>query len=79
MSMVDKDSCEGSMKRGFTEKAFRIYLDQLNPKGIQLKHEDDWFKDAWDFQKKSNTTYRTMYNEWLDMNEKDGFDTGNYV
>ena len=76
MSMVDKDSCEGSMKRGFTEKAYRAYLDQENPKGIQFTY--DWYKDAWDFQKKSYTTFRTMYNEWLDMNEKDGFDTGSY-
>ena len=76
MSIVDKDSCEGSMKRGFTEKAYRAYLDQENPKGIQFTY--DWYKDAWDFQKKSYTTFRTMYNEWLDMNEKDGFDTGSY-
>ena len=76
MSMVDKDSCEGSMKRGFTEKAYRVYLDQLNPKGIQFTY--DWYKDAWDFQKKSYTTFRTMYNDWLDMNEKDGISTGSY-
>ena len=64
------------MKRGFTEKAYRAYLDQENPKGIQFTY--DWYKDAWDFQKKSYTTFRTMYNDWLDMNEKDGFDTGSY-
>ena len=64
------------MKKGFTEKAFREYLDQVNPKGIQSDHE--WFKDAKDYQKKSNTTFRTEYNDWLDMNEKDGFNTGSY-
>jgi hypothetical protein len=64
------------MKRGFTEKAYRAYLDQENPKGIQFTY--DWYKDAWDFQKKSYTTFRTMYNDWLDMNEKDGISTGNY-
>lgn len=76
MSILDKDSCEGSMKRGWTEKSFRVYLDLLNPRGIEMEHS--WYKDAWDFQKRSNTTFRTMYNEWIDSAEKDGFDTGCY-
>ena len=76
MSMVDKDSCEGSMKRGFTQKSFRVYLDLLYERGIEI--DGSWYKDAWDFQKKSNTTFRTAYNDWLDMNEKDGINTGCY-
>jgi len=65
------------MKRGWTEKSFRVYLDLLNQRGIEI--HGSWYKDAWDFQKRSNTTFRTMYNEWLDMAEKDGFDTGCYA
>ncbi len=37
------------MKKQFSEKAFREYLDQTNPRGIEIS--EDWFKDAKDLQK----------------------------
>lgn len=58
------------MKRQFSEKAYREYLDELNPKGIQL--DEAWYKDAKDLQTKSNTTFRTMYNDWIEMHEREG-------
>lgn len=66
------------MKREFSQKAFREYLDGLHPKGILLEN-GDWFKDAKEYQKKSNTTFRTEYNDWLDFYEKEGYETGGYT
>lgn len=65
------------VKRQYSEKAFRDYLDTIFSKGITLDN-GDWFKDAKTYQKKSNTTFRTDYNFWLDSLEKDGIKTGIY-
>ena len=58
------------MKRNFSETAYRQYLDLTYPKGIQLEHA--WYKDAADLQKKSEATFRTMYNEWIEWHEREG-------
>ena len=65
------------MKKQFSEKAFRDYLDQSNPKGITLEN-GDFFKDAKTYQKKSNTTFRSEYNDWIESNEREGIKTGCY-
>jgi hypothetical protein len=57
------------MKKQFSEKAFREYLDQTNPRGIEIS--EDWFKDAKDLQKHSNQTFRTIYNEWIETHERE--------
>lgn len=59
------------MKRQFSEKAYRDELDQQNPKGITIEN-GDWYKDAKDLQKRSNTTFRAMYNDWIEMHEREG-------
>ena len=58
------------MKRQFSEKAYRDELDAENPRGIESF--GTWYKDAKDFQKRSNTTFRTMYNDWIEMHEREG-------
>ena len=58
------------MKRQFSEKAYRDELDQENPKGIQLEHT--WYKDAKALQTRSNQTFRTMYNDWIESHEREG-------
>ena len=63
-------------KRTYSEKAFREYLDNIYPRGIEI-HES-FYRSAKELQTKSNATFRTMYNDWLDYLEKDGIETGIY-
>ena len=65
-------------KRAYSEKAYRDWLDTAYPRGITLDN-GDFYRSALEFQKKSNTTFRTWYNDWLDMLEKDGIETGSYL
>lgn len=57
------------MKRQFSEKAFRDYLDSDNPKGIQRSSK--WFKDAKEYQKKDYTNFHMEYNDWIEMHERE--------
>lgn len=65
-------------KRAYSEKAFREHLDSIYPRGIELDN-GDFYRSALEFQKKSNTTFRTWYNDWLDKLEKEGIETGVYL
>lgn len=58
------------LKRAFNEKAFREYLDMENPRGIEIF--GSWYKDAKDLQKRSNATFRTLYNDWIELHEREG-------
>jgi len=57
------------LKREFSEKAFREYLDSDNPRGIE--RGENWYKDAKDYQKKHYTDFHMEYNDWIEMHERE--------
>lgn len=57
------------MKRQFSEKAFREYLDLENPRGIE--RDSKFFRDSKEYQKRDYTNFHMEYNDWIESNERE--------